>query len=336
MKALKIILYIVLALVLVVAAAIFMIPTEYNVERSTTVNAPKKLVMQQVGRFENFAKWNPWGKLDPNMTKTITGTDGEVGAKYSWEGNDDVGKGSMEITFITDSRVDEKLVFLTPYESEASTYITLEEVDGGTKVTWGMQGSNPRPMNLMVPMMDGFIGKDYEAGLAELKKMTEAIASNDTFRGLKVEKVELSPRTYIGRKDTVKWADMQGFMASSFGAAYGELTKKKTPMAGAPSSIYFVWDEANEQTVMAATIPVEGEYTLKGFEAFPAGGSGYKIAYYGAYEGSGEAHYAMDDYFTAKGLEMTEDIMVIEEYVTDPTTEADTSKWLTNVYYILK
>ena len=25
--------------------------------------------------------------------------------------------------------------------------------------------------------------------------------------------------------------------------------------------------------------------------------------------------------------------IVLEEYITDPTTEADTTKWLTNIYY---
>jgi effector-binding domain-containing protein len=334
MKALKIILYIVLAIVLLGAAAVFMIPTEYHVERSMTINAPQKLIMQQAGKFENFVKWSPWNKLDPNMTNTIEGTDGEVGSRYSWVGNDQVGEGSMEITSVSENKIEEDLIFLKPFESQAKVSLTFETTSDGTKVTWAMDSESPRPMNLMNPMMDGMMGPDFESGLAELKVLSEKVASSDTFRSFKIEPIEMSSRTYVGIKDTVKWADMQTFMASSFGAAYGELTKKKAPMAGAPSSIYFVWDEANEQTVMAAAIPVEGEYTLRGFEAFPAGGSGYKIAYYGAYEGSGEAHYAMDDYFTAKGLEMTEDIMVIEEYVTDPTTEADTSKWLTNVYYI--
>jgi effector-binding domain-containing protein len=334
MKALKIILYIVLAIVLLGAAAVFMIPTEYHVERSMTINAPQKLIMQQAGKFENFVKWSPWNKLDPNMTYTIEGTDGEVGSRYSWVGNDQVGEGSMEITSVSENKIEEDLIFLKPFESQAKVSLTFETTSDGTKVTWAMDSESPRPMNLMNPMMDGMMGPDFESGLAELKVLSEKVASSDTFRSFKIEPIEMSSRTYVGIKDTVKWADMQTFMASSFGAAYGELTKKKAPMAGAPSSIYFVWDEANEQTVMAAAIPVEGEYTLRGFEAFPAGGSGYKIAYYGAYEGSGEAHYAMDDYFTAKGLEMTEDIMVIEEYVTDPTTEADTSKWLTNVYYI--
>ncbi|MEQ9374741.1 MAG: SRPBCC family protein [Imperialibacter sp.] len=336
MKALKVILYIVLAIVLLGAAAVFMIPTEYHVERSTTINAPQKLIMQHAGKFENFVKWSPWNKLDPNMTYTIEGTDGEVGSRYSWVGNDQVGEGSMEITSVSENKIEEDLIFLKPFESRAKVSLTFETTSDGTKVTWAMDSESPRPMNLMNPMMDGMMGPDFESGLAELKVLSEKVASSDTFRSFKIEPIEMSSRTYIGIKDTVKWADMQTFMASSFGAAYGELTKKKAPMAGAPSSIYFVWDEANEQTVMAAAIPVEGEYSLDGFEAFPAGGSGYKIAYYGAYEGSGEAHYAMDDYFTAKGLEMTEDIMVIEEYVTDPTTEADTSKWLTNVYYILK
>ncbi|CAD5275056.1 MULTISPECIES: SRPBCC family protein [unclassified Imperialibacter] len=336
MKALKIILYIVLAIVVIGVAAVFMIPTEYQLERSITINAPKKLVIQQAGRFENFVKWSPWNKLDPNMTYTIQGADGEVGSRYAWVGNDQVGEGSMEITSISENKIEEDLIFLKPFESKAKVSLTFETTSDGTKVTWAMDSESPRPMNLMNPMMDGLMGPDFESGLAELKVLSEEVASSDSFRGFKIEPIELSPRTYIGKKDTVKWLDMQPFMANTFGAAYSQLVKKKAPMAGAPSSIYFVWDEANEQTVMAAAIPVEGEYTLKGFDAFPAGGSGYKIAYYGAYEGSGEAHYAMDDYFTAKGLEMTEDIMVIEEYVTDPTTEEDTSKWLTNVYYILK
>lgn len=335
MKALKIILYIVLAIVVIGAAAVFMIPTEYHVERSTTINAPQKLVMQQAGRFENFVKWSPWNKLDPNMTYTIEGTDGTVGAKYSWVGNDQVGEGNMVITGVSDNQIDEDLNFLKPFESSARVSLIFESTDGGTKVTWAMDSESPRPMNLMNPMMDGMLGADFESGLAALKSLSEQVAASDTFRGFKIEQTTLSPRTYIGKKDTVKWADMSNFLAENFGAAYAAVQKKKAPMAGAPTGIYFVWDEANEQAVMAATIPVEGSFSLAGFDAFPAEGNALKIAYYGSFEGSAEAHYAMDDYTTAKGIALNENMLVLEEYVTDPTTEPDTAKWLTNIYYVL-
>ena len=335
MKALKVILYIVLAIVVIGAAAVFMIPTEYQVERSVTVNAPKKVVMKQAANFENFADWNPWAKYDPNMATKIEGTDGTVGAKYSWVGNEDVGSGSMEITALTDSRVEQKLVFLEPFASEATTYLTVEETDGGTKVVWGMAGNSSRPMNLMNPMMDGMIGADYDNGLASLKKLAEEIVGRDTFRGFKIEPTELSPRTYIGKKDTVGFADMEPFFATNFGAAMDALTKKKAPVVGMPSGIYFLWDEPNQQAVLAAAVPVEGDYTLQGFDAIPASGPALKIAYYGAFDGSAEAHYAMDDYLAARGLEFGDDDLVIEEYVTDPATEPDTTKWLTNIYYVL-
>lgn len=42
---------------------------------------------------------------------------------------------------------------------------------------------------------------------------------------------------------------------------------------------------------------------------------------------------AMGKYLSEKGLTQQ---LVVEEYVTDPVAEKDTSKWLTNIYYVLK
>lgn len=336
MKVLKVILFVVLAIVVIGAIAAFVIPTQYHVERSVTINAPKKLVLQQAAYFEKFSKWNPWAKKDPAMVSSLEGTDGQVGAKYSWKGNDEVGEGSMEIIAVSDSRVDQKLRFLTPMESEATTFFAVDAAEGGVKVTWGMDGESPRPMNLMNPFMESMIAPDYDQGLADLKNISENLASSNSFRGYKIESTELSPRTYIGKKDTVKWAEMESYFATNFEAAMTALTRKKAPIAGMPSGLYFMWDEPNQQAVMAAAIPVEGEYSLPGFDAWPVSGTAFKIAYYGNYEGSAEAHYAMDDYYTAKGIEYGENDLVIEEYVTDPATEPDTAKWLTNIYYVKK
>ena len=66
----------------------------FKVERSTVINAPYELVVDQIIHFKNFQEWEPWGHLDPNMEASIEGEDGQVGAIYRWNGNDDVGSGS--------------------------------------------------------------------------------------------------------------------------------------------------------------------------------------------------------------------------------------------------
>ena len=84
-------------------------------------------------------------------------------------------------------------------------------------------------------------------------------------------------------------------------------------------------------------IPVKGDAKtkVKGYETFvvPAGKM-LHIAYMGGYNGIGQAHMAIDDYMNEKGfMQLTP---IAEEYVTDPSKERDSSKWLTNIYYPVK
>ncbi|HMR44901.1 MAG TPA: GyrI-like domain-containing protein, partial [Saprospiraceae bacterium] len=58
------------------------------------------------------------------------------------------------------------------------------------------------------------------------------------------------------------------------------------------------------------------------------------INYQGGYNGLGEAHYAMDDYIKEKGYKISSP--VVEEYVTDPGNEPDSTKWVTKVMYFVE
>ena len=54
--------------------------------------------------------------------------------------------------------------------------VMIHQPSGGTRVTWGMDGDmggNPL-MHWMALMMDRMVGKDFEAGLANLKGLAEA------------------------------------------------------------------------------------------------------------------------------------------------------------------
>jgi len=59
-----------------------------------------------------------------------------------------------------------------------------------------------------------------------------------------------------------------------------------------------------------------------------------EIDYHGAYDKVGTAYAAFDDYMAEKGMKSGS--LAIEEYVTSPMAEKDTTKWLTKIYYYVQ
>jgi carbon monoxide dehydrogenase subunit G len=154
-------------------------PNTYHVERFTAVSATPEAVLSVVGDFQRFGEWSPWEKLDPAMKKTFEGEAGQVGASYAWAGNKQVGEGKMTITDIQPDRVTMRLDFIKPWESTSTTSFTAVPDGANTKVTWSMDGTHNFMSKVMgvFMSMDKMIGKDFEAGLARLKPVAEAVAS---------------------------------------------------------------------------------------------------------------------------------------------------------------
>lgn len=154
-------------------------PDTFHVERSATIAAPAAVVFPFVNSHKNFILWSPWEKRDPNQKATFSGPEEGVGATYHWVGNDDVGEGEMKITeSIANTSVKSDLAFLKPFESKSVITYTLTPEGDGTKVTWGMDGSNGfagKAMSVFMNM-DKMLGTDFDDGLAKLKTVAEAKA----------------------------------------------------------------------------------------------------------------------------------------------------------------
>ncbi|MBN2088095.1 GyrI-like domain-containing protein [candidate division KSB1 bacterium] len=125
---------------------------------------------------------------------------------------------------------------------------------------------------------------------------------------------------------------IQEFFSESYSQIMGAMAKAKMTMTGAPAGLYYSWDETMNVFDMAAAIPIPagkkiGDITTIQLPATKA----YLIDYYGPYEKTENAHFAFDVYFVKNGLKQK--APVIEEYVTDPASEPDSSKWLTRIYY---
>jgi hypothetical protein len=120
--------------------------------------------------------WSPWEKKDPAMKRTWGAMTTGKGAKYAWDGNSEVGQGSMEIAeSVPPSKIVLKLDFVKPFEGHNIVEFTLEPKGDATNVTWAMQGPAPFITKVIQVFcdMDSMVGKDFEAGLANMKTVAE-------------------------------------------------------------------------------------------------------------------------------------------------------------------
>ncbi len=167
---------------LVLAGFIASRPSTFIVQRTVTMKAAPEYVFPFVNSFYRWADWSPWNDLDPDMKRTYEGPVLGVGSVYAWAGNDKVGEGRMTLE---ESRKDElvriKLEFLKPFPSTHTTTIAITPVAEGASVTWKMEGRHGfmgKAASLFMDM-DAMVGKDFEAGLARLRMLSEAEAQEE-------------------------------------------------------------------------------------------------------------------------------------------------------------
>ncbi|ANH76546.1 polyketide cyclase / dehydrase and lipid transport family protein [Ralstonia insidiosa] len=155
-------------------------PDSFRVQREIDIKAPPEKVFALIDDFHHWTAWSPWEKLDPAMKRTYGGPTNGKGANYAWEGSSKVGAGRMEIvdTSLSNApaRIQIQLDFLKPFEAHNTAEFTLKPAGDLTHVTWAMYGPSPfisKVMGLFFSM-DAVIGKDFEAGLANLKSAAES------------------------------------------------------------------------------------------------------------------------------------------------------------------
>jgi uncharacterized protein YndB with AHSA1/START domain len=162
-----------IAAVLILAATK---PTTLRVQRSVSINAPPERIFSLISDFHQWVTWSPYEQKDPAMKRTYSGAERGRGAVYAWDGDKNVGSGRMEILDVSaPSKIVIKLDFFKPFEGHNTAEFTMLPQGDGTHVTWLMHG----PANFMSRLiqvfmnLDNMIGKDFEAGLANLKTITE-------------------------------------------------------------------------------------------------------------------------------------------------------------------
>jgi hypothetical protein len=150
-------------------------PDSFRVQRVVLINAPSDKVFPLINDMKAWTVWSPYEKKDPAMKRSYGAVTAGKGATYAWEGNKEVGQGSMEIVESSPRKIVLKLDFLKPFEAHNMGEFLLEPKGDSTSVTWAIYGPSPYMSKVVGTFMniDDMIGRDFEKGLADLKAAAE-------------------------------------------------------------------------------------------------------------------------------------------------------------------
>ena len=167
----------VVALVAVLALGSMVVSPQFKVTRSVTINAPADQVYALIADPRRWKDWAVWNQRDPSMEISYAAPPAPpmgAGAGWAWKSKSE-GDGRMSFT---EAEAGKRLgyeLFFPDFDITSKGELLLVAAGNGTQVNWvlnGDMGRNPL-FRWMALFMDGWVGKDFEAGLANLKALAE-------------------------------------------------------------------------------------------------------------------------------------------------------------------
>jgi effector-binding domain-containing protein/uncharacterized protein YndB with AHSA1/START domain len=261
--------------------------SKFKTNKSIVINASPEQVFAEINDYKKWPAWSPWANRDKNMENTYTGNPAELGHKNTWKSKSE-GSGSQEIVEIRNNEyIKSKLVF-TDWDGETFTEFILKAEGENTNVTWTMEGSEfPFMARGFIFLMGGnkMIEKDYEEGLASLKKIVEAKPKT---AAIAYEVIDVPEIIYVGLRMKINASKVDSAL---FANSYGKIMEtigKRTEINGMPFSIGHAFDEKTGDMDLEIAMPVKSEIKLSGelsCNKIPAGKC-TKYIYNGDYAGN--------------------------------------------------
>jgi len=302
-----------------------------QVVRSQTIQAPAEQVFSHVRNFKEWSSWSPWLICEPDCPLSFE----PDGTGYSWNGKI-IGEGSLHRVGETPPELLElKLEFRKPFKSTSTVRFHFREKSGATEVDWEMDGSLPWFLFWLKPMMEAFIGMDYERGLLMLAEYVEtgSVTSRLEFAGERT----VSGFRYLGIRNQCQIKEIGPSMEADFQKLGEAIESHSLTPAGKPFSIYHQWDVAKGTAAYTIGFPVEGE--VQPPEGQVAGSvpdlKGYTIHHTGPYHYLGNAWSAGYQRVQAKVIRQDKSVDPFEIYQNDPR-ETPPEQLITEVIFPVK
>jgi len=114
MKILKRIGWFLLAILIILLIASFILPKDISFEKSIEIDAPKNMVYNVVSDLNSHESWNPWKLNDKTMEYTYPGNRKGENATYSWT-SENSGNGTYLITKAEEGQLLESKITFVSY-----------------------------------------------------------------------------------------------------------------------------------------------------------------------------------------------------------------------------
>lgn len=149
-----------------------------------------------------------------------------------------------------------------------------------------------------------------------------------------VKEITWPERTFVTKRAKVSFDKLTEFFTSSYGSIYQVLQQMAIDTTEPPFAIYYLVDEANKETDLAAAVSINQHLKeIEGFQLMTVPTSkALSVDYFGPYDYMGPAYESLDRYVSDHGYKKK---LVLEQYFTDPLIEKDPEKWKTVIYFIL-
>lgn len=359
MKVLKIL---IIVLVIIVAAFLIIaafLPSKFHVEQTVEIDRPVEYAFNEINTLPNWVNWSPFDDEDTSMVTTYSGPASGIGASSAWV-SEKQGNGSM---IITESIPFEKVITTLDFGEQgvAIGYFDFEEIDGKTKLTWGMDSDVGYPIERVVfVIMQSMMEDVFLNGLNSIKEVCEAKSFEPDSKqiinaSVIIPAVAQSAEKIVAMKDNLKLNLLKvnksliatimdscsmDQMEAALGADYGELKPYVMTYHGEdfgyPFTIWHTWDEENMFGSFEAGISVMKKTLNEGRIKIREFGPVNVVAglHYGPYDQTMYMYEGLQEYLKVNNL--IEVGGPIELYVTDPGQEPDAEKWQTIIMFQVK
>ena len=177
MRVIKNIFFGIIAFIALMVVISFFLPEKYTVEKSIHINAPVKVVYQQINDLNNWKDWSYFANLDPNWTVKFGNWTVGKNAEMHWE-SQVLGDGHLRITeSISNKKISAHFDYEEQGKSGDASYFFKPKNDG-TTATFRLEF--PVPLTPKDKFENIFFEKEsnnpqFDYSLKKLKAVSERV-----------------------------------------------------------------------------------------------------------------------------------------------------------------
>lgn len=320
----------VVLVIVLVGAAFF--PAKQSFTETILINAPAEKIYKQVNCFKNWKTWSPWeeGIKKQKYGDTLCGK----GASRTWMSEED-GKGKQVILLSeSNTHIKTKLDFEQGSKAVSEWHFEKADSSDATKVSWSFETQAGYPLGRWISklVIIPLVQKSYAKGLEALKLHVENMPEDSLPENSADFVIETFDEQWlVSARGGTEAENIPARMKEAFDAVIRKMSKEKLKASGAP---FVIWhSKKGEIYDMECGIPYGGKEfkpSKKTERSKLPGGTVLTFMHKGSYDGLQQSWLKLRTYAKKSGYELNG--APFEEYLTDPKTEKDSSKWLTKLY----